>query len=174
MFFHLSLEHEISLHPKYFGPNLMESVKQKLFKEVEGTCKGKYGSIIAVTTIDNIGHGTIQPGSGFAIYPVRYKAIVFRPFQGQVIDGVVRQVNKMGIFCDIGPLSCFVSQYTIPPDMKYDDGAPTPCYRTADDSMQIKVDDEIRVKILNIREDANDLSVLATLMDDYLGLCSAD
>jgi DNA-directed RNA polymerase II subunit RPB7 len=62
MFYHLSLEHEISLHPKYFGPALMESVKQKLFKEVEGTCKGKYGSIIAVTTIDSIGQGLIQPG----------------------------------------------------------------------------------------------------------------
>lgn len=68
MFYHLSLEHEISLHPKYFGPNLMESVKQKLFKEVEGTCKGKYGSIIAVTTIDNIGHGTVQPGKKLKIF----------------------------------------------------------------------------------------------------------
>lgn len=66
MFYHLSLEHEICLHPKYFGPTLKESVKQKLFKEVEGTCKGKYGSIIAVTTIDNIGDGLIQSGQRLA------------------------------------------------------------------------------------------------------------
>ncbi|KAI6174079.1 DNA-directed RNA polymerase II subunit RPB7 [Aphelenchoides besseyi] len=174
MFFHLSLEHEICLHPKYFGPNLMESVKQKLFKEVEGTCKGKYGSIIAVTTIDSIGNGLIQPGSGFAIYPVRYKAIVFRPFKNQVIDGVVKQVNDVGIFCEIGPLSCFISHHTIPPDMKYDACSPVPCYRTADDSMQIKPNDEIRVKVISIREDASDIFVLATLMDDFLGLVAQD
>ena len=36
------LEHEIQLHPKYFGPRLMDTVKQKLFSEVEGTCNGKY------------------------------------------------------------------------------------------------------------------------------------
>jgi DNA-directed RNA polymerase II subunit RPB7 len=68
MFYHLSLEHEICLHPKYFGPSLMESVKQKLFKEVEGTCKGKYGSIIAVTTIDSIGQGLVQPGLNLTNY----------------------------------------------------------------------------------------------------------
>lgn len=91
----ISLEHEILLHPKYFGPQLMETVKQKLYTEVEGTCTGKYGFVIAVTTIDNIGSGLIQPGQGFVVYPVKYKAIVFRPFKGEVLDAVVTQVNKV-------------------------------------------------------------------------------
>ncbi|KAI6206002.1 hypothetical protein M3Y94_00856400 [Aphelenchoides besseyi] len=173
MFFHLSLEHEICLHPKYFGPNLMESVKQKLFKEVEGTCKGKYGSIIAVTTIDSIGNGLIQPvdlrSTLFAT-----KQSFFDHSKNQVIDGVVKQVNDVGIFCEIGPLSCFISHHTIPPDMKYDACSPVPCYRTADDSMQIKPNDEIRVKVISIREDASDIFVLATLMDDFLGLVAQD
>lgn len=51
MFYHISLEHEISLHPQYFGPKLLETIKQKLFNEVEGTCTGKYGFVVAVTTI---------------------------------------------------------------------------------------------------------------------------
>ena len=40
MFYHISLDHEIMLHPRYFGPQLMDTVKQKLFTEVEGTCTG--------------------------------------------------------------------------------------------------------------------------------------
>jgi len=51
--------------------------------------------VIAVTTIDNIGAGLIQPGRGFVVYPVKYKAIVFRPFKGEVLDAVVTQVNKV-------------------------------------------------------------------------------
>ena len=51
-----------------------------------------------MTTIDNIGAGIIQPGQGFVIYPVKYKAIVFRPFKGQVLDAVVTQVNKVILF----------------------------------------------------------------------------
>lgn len=95
----ISLEHEILLHPRYFGPQLLETVKQKLYTEVEGTCTGKYGFVIAVTTIDQIGSGVIQPGQGFVVYPVKYKAIVFRPFKGEVLDAVVKQINKVGVFC---------------------------------------------------------------------------
>lgn len=92
MFYHVSLEHEILLHPRYFGPNLLNIVKKKLFTEVEGTCTGKYGFVIAVTTIDNIGAGLIQPSRGFVVYPVKYKAIVFRPFKGK---------KKINIICFI-------------------------------------------------------------------------
>ena len=55
----------------------------------------RYGFVIAVTTIDNIGAGIIQPSRGFVVYPVKYKAIVFRPFKGEVLDAVVTQVNKV-------------------------------------------------------------------------------
>uniref|UniRef100_A0A915Q638 Signal peptidase complex catalytic subunit SEC11 n=2 Tax=Bilateria TaxID=33213 RepID=A0A915Q638_9BILA len=149
--------HEICLHPKYFGPDLLETVKRKLFNEVEGTCTGKYGFVVAVTTIDNIGAGLIQPGRGFVLYPVKYKAIVFRPFKGQVVDAVVNQVNKVGLFCDIGPLSCFVSRHCIPPDMEFEPNSNPPCYKTADESVVIKQDDEIRVKLIGTRVDASDI-----------------
>ena len=55
----------------------------------------RYGFVIAVTTIDNIGAGLILPGRGFVRYPIKYKAIVFRPFKGEVVDAIVTQVNKV-------------------------------------------------------------------------------
>jgi len=66
------MEHEILLHPQYFGPKLLDTVKQKLFTEVEGTCTGKYGFVIAVTTIDKIGSGTILPGQGTEKAPLAW------------------------------------------------------------------------------------------------------
>ena len=48
-----------------------------------------------MTSVDGIGAGIIQSGQGFVVYPVKYKAVVFRPFKGQVIDGVVKEVNKV-------------------------------------------------------------------------------
>ncbi|CAG2179351.1 unnamed protein product, partial [Oppiella nova] len=107
MFFHIPLEHSIQLHPRYFGAHLVDTVRQKLFAEVEGTCSGKHGFVIAVTTIDNIGAGVIQSGTGFVTYAIKYKAIVFRPFKGEVLDAVVTQVNKVGIFTEMGALSAF-------------------------------------------------------------------
>lgn len=67
--------------------------------------------MIAVTHIDNIGCGLILPGQGFVVYTVKYKAIVFRPFKGEVLEAVVTQLNKVGMFAEIGPLSCFISHH---------------------------------------------------------------
>lgn len=172
MFFHIPLEHEILLHPRYFGPNLLDTVKKKLFTEVEGTCTGKYGFVIAVTTIDNIGLGALQQGRGFALYPVKYKAIVFRPFKGEVLDAIVTQVNKVGLFTQIGPLSCFVSRHSIPPENEFDPNSTPPCYRTADSETVIQEGDYIRLRIVGTRVDANDIFAVGSLMDDYLGLVS--
>ena len=47
-----------------------------------------------MTTIDNIGAGMIQHGRGFVVYPVKYKAIVFRPFKNEVLDAVVKQARE--------------------------------------------------------------------------------
>ena len=37
----------------------------------------------------------IQSGRGYCSYPVKYKAIVFRPFKNEVVDAVVSQVTKV-------------------------------------------------------------------------------
>uniref|UniRef100_A0A5S6Q2N9 DNA-directed RNA polymerase II subunit RPB7 n=1 Tax=Trichuris muris TaxID=70415 RepID=A0A5S6Q2N9_TRIMR len=174
MFYHMSLEHEVVMHPRYFGPNLSKLVKKKLFTEVEGTCSGRCGFIIAVTGVESVGTAFIQPACGYVIYPVKYKAIVFRPFVGEVCDGIVTHVNKVGVFCDIGPLACFISRHCIPSDMEFQPNANPLCYRTKDESVVIAADDEIRVKILGIRVDANDIFAIGSLMDDYLGLVVAD
>ncbi len=41
----------------------------------------RYGFVIAVTTIDNIGAGVIQPGRGFVLYPVKYKPLCSVPLK---------------------------------------------------------------------------------------------
>ena len=72
----------------------------------------RYGFVIAVTTIDNIGAGVIQPGRGFVVYPVKYKAIVFRPFKGEVLDAVVTQVNKVGCYKSTSSMSpCYYLKF---------------------------------------------------------------
>ena len=52
----------------------------------------------------------IIPGSGYAQYNVSYRAIVWRPFRGEVVDGMVSSVVNNGFFVDVGGLSVFVSK----------------------------------------------------------------
>ncbi|KAH9286326.1 DNA-directed RNA polymerase II subunit RPB7 [Echinococcus granulosus] len=166
MFYHMQLEHEILLHPKYFGPNLIETVKAKLFSDIEGTCSGKYGFIVAVTNIDHIGAGMLLPGRGFVQYHIVYRAIVFRPFKGEVIDAVVTQINKVGVFAEAGPLSIFISKY-------FEGAEPTNENANEDDEEEethiVQMEDRIRLRIIGLRVDASAIFAVGTLMDDYLG-----
>ena len=117
------------LHPSYFGPRMQQYLESKLYSDVEGTCSGQFGFIIAVVSISDIGKGMVVPGNGQAEFITRYRAIVFKPFKGEVVDGIVhnvtrvripprfphailidRSVCQMGIFAEVGPLNCFVSQ----------------------------------------------------------------
>ena len=43
-----------------------------------------------------------------------------RPFKGEALDAIVKSVNKMGFFAEVGPLDVFVSKHLIPADMSFD------------------------------------------------------
>ncbi len=89
------LTHTINLHPQYFGPQIKTFLTSRLYEEVEGTCSGRYGYIIAVVEIVQVGKGVLLSSTGYAEYNIKYKAIVFKPFRNEVVDGIVTTVNKV-------------------------------------------------------------------------------
>merc|ERR1711879_758070 len=95
MFFHILLNRNLQLHPRHFGANLRNTIIQKLHTEVEGTCSGRYGFIIMVTSIATVGLGKINDGTGMVTFP-------------------------MGFMAEVGPLQVFVSKHLIPTDMTFD------------------------------------------------------
>lgn len=52
-----------------------------------------------------------MPSTGQARFKCSYTAIVMKPFKGEVVDGKVSNVNKMGFFAHVGPLQVFVSSH---------------------------------------------------------------
>jgi len=168
MFFIKELTHTILLHPSYFGPRMLQFLESKLYSDVEGTCSGQFGYIIAVVSILDIGKGMILPGSGQAEFITRYRAIVFKPFKGEVVDGVVNNVNKMGFFTDVGPLTVFVSHQLIHPDMKFDPNSNPPSF--ASDDQIIEKNTRVRLKIVGTRVDATEIFAIGTIKEDHLGV----
>jgi DNA-directed RNA polymerase II subunit RPB7 len=97
MFFVLSLTHQVTLHPSYFGRNMHELVTGKLLKDVEGTCTGRYFIITIMDTVD-ISEGRILPGSGLAEFTVHYRAVVWRPFKGETVRLKGNSECRLGSF----------------------------------------------------------------------------
>ena len=92
------MHHTIRLQPAFFTQNFETYLTEKLYKDVEGTCTGRFGYVIAVLDTNEtleISQGKVIPSIGLAEFEVAYRAIVFKPFKGEVVDGVVSQVNKV-------------------------------------------------------------------------------
>jgi DNA-directed RNA polymerase II subunit RPB7 len=109
MFFLITLTKEVSMPPSSFGPNLHEQIRQRVYREVQGTVDGRYGFIIMITHVAPIPRGQIQEG-GHAVFPVTYSAVVFKPFRGEVLETIVERVEEIGVWARAGPLKIFISK----------------------------------------------------------------
>jgi DNA-directed RNA polymerase II subunit RPB7 len=87
MFFLHKLERRVTLHPSYFGKDMHSKLTEKLLKDVEGTCVGNYYIIAIMDTFD-ISEGRVLPGSGLAEFVIKYRAVVWRPFKGEVVRAI--------------------------------------------------------------------------------------
>ncbi|KAJ1855241.1 DNA-directed RNA polymerase II subunit [Coemansia sp. RSA 1822] len=168
MFFHKKLTHTITLHPSFLGPRMREFVTKRLYKDVEGTCTGRYGYIVAVVAILDIQTGKIIPGHGSAEFEVKYSAILFKPFKNEVLDGVVESVNKLGFVTNAGPFQIFVSGSYIPSDMKLDMNTNPPSFHS--DDQKIEKGTLVRIKIIGTLIDATKITAIGTIKEDYLGV----
>ncbi|KAI9144738.1 RNA polymerase Rpb7 [Paraphysoderma sedebokerense] len=173
MFFLKELQHTINLHPSNFGPTLKEQLEKRLYAEVEGSCSGRFGYIISVVDVANVGKGKIFPGMGVAQYNITYRAIVFKPFKGEVVDAVITTVNKMGFFAEVGPLTIFVSTHLIPDSYKFDANSNPPSYIDVSYDQKLCKGSHVRIKIVGTRIDATQIFAIGTIKEDYLGLSPA-
>lgn len=65
--------------------------------KVEGTCNGKYGFILLVLNLTELGSGVIREGVGSAVFNLKYSCMAYMPQRGEVLDVVVKSVNKVGL-----------------------------------------------------------------------------
>lgn len=56
---------------------------------------GRHGFIVSVVSIDDMSEGLVLAGRGEVLFHVKYKAIVFRPIRGEVVDAIVKSVSKV-------------------------------------------------------------------------------
>jgi DNA-directed RNA polymerase II subunit RPB7 len=144
----------------------------KTTPKVEGACNGKYGYVVSVVAVHDVGRGKLRDdGSGLATFRVEYQALTVRPFRGEVVDAVVTSVNKMGFFAEAGPLQLFCSSHLVPEDLEFS-AAGDAAFVSADGATRVEPDSEVRLRIVGVRTDASEIFAIATMKDDFLGVLS--
>lgn len=87
--------------------------------------------------------------NGEAIFTVSFKALVFRPLRGEVLDGVITGIEKVGLEVKVGACKVFVPHTRIPTEMKYSEEQ-NAFISEEDPTQVIKNDVMIRFKVENV------------------------
>ena len=60
------------------------------------------GLVVTLYEIVSIEGGTVYPGEGSAHFHVVFRVVVFRPFEGEVIEGRLKKADRKGLYVSIG------------------------------------------------------------------------
>ncbi|KAI3997744.1 hypothetical protein MKX01_007631 [Papaver californicum] len=120
------------------------------------------------TVLERIGEGKVRQDSGDVLFPVVFNCITFKPFEGEILCGVVNKIMKQGVLLSCGPIEKVFLAATKMGDHHYFPGE-SPVFQN--DNSKIEKDVQVRFKVLATRwiETEREFQILGTLEGDYLG-----
>jgi DNA-directed RNA polymerase II subunit RPB7 len=167
MFLVMFFEQAIIMPPSCLYKNLKDLLKAKLIEKVEGSVSEKHGYIICVLSVDDPSTGKILDTSGDVLFSIRYKAVIMKPFVGEVVDGVIEKVDQYGIHVNVGPIKVFISNSQFPPDFEYSGSNNYYISRSKND--KLSVGSEVRFRIMGVQFEGNEFHPTGTMNENYLG-----
>ncbi|KAH9386258.1 DNA-directed RNA polymerase II subunit RPB7 [Nematocida major] len=167
MFYVRQMQERITLEPKYLGKKLDEIVRKKLISEVEGKCLAGCGYIISIISIDSLYTTEVDATTGAGTFLAEYSALTLCPKKDEVANAVVHEINKMGMFCFIGPFYVFISTHQISGQF-IEAGAHSSIIQHDGGSAIVK-DSVVRLKLIGVKVEPTKIFGVGTINDDYLG-----
>ena len=150
----------VQLQPYEFNDSIDQTILDKLRNKVEGKCDRngyiKPGSAeIVKRSLGQVLQGNFNGSCNFR---VSYKVDICNPVEGMIIKAIVRNINKMGLFCEINdiepsPLSIILAKQH---------------HLKSETFENVKVNNVIQVEIIGIKFNYNDtqISCIGRLAED--------
>ncbi len=115
MYFISTIEDKVRVPPEWLSGNKIEAIKRSLAKKYENKIVPELeGVVLAIMDILEVGQGRLVVEDPGVHYPVKFKALVFRPLLNEVVEGQVVDITEFGVFVRFGPIDalCHISQVT--------------------------------------------------------------
>lgn len=115
MFAYVRVKDYIRVPPAKFSKPLEDAVLEELKSKYEGAIVSveynespNLGIIVAVLKADVDPLGVIIPGDGASYHKIFFDALVFTPFEKEVVEGEVVSITRAGLYVSLGVLDGFV------------------------------------------------------------------
>ena len=104
MFYKLEMQDFIRVSPRFFDLDVKDSVLKAIKQKYDGMIDSKFGVVIDVSNVKNIGEGIIIPGDGASYYDTIFEMLIFQPEMQEVIKGRIKDIADFGAFITLGPI----------------------------------------------------------------------
>lgn len=168
MFYVRKMQERVMVEPKYLNKKLEDTVRKRLIADVEGKCTAECGYVLCLISIDALYTTEVDENSGDATFLAEYSALTLYPQKGEVVNAVIHEINKIGIFCFVGPFSIFISMYQVPG--QFTDAGEDSSILPNDGGMAITKGSVLRVRIIGVKVEPAKIFGIGSINDDYLGV----
>ncbi|XP_004240814.2 DNA-directed RNA polymerase V subunit 7-like [Solanum lycopersicum] len=173
MFLKSELSWDVIIHAEKLdveGVMLQKAILIRLMDDFAAKKASKdLGYFMAVTTLDKIGEGKVQKHTGHVLFPVEFSCITFKIFRGEILEGVVYDIKKHGVFMRCGPVDKVYLSHKKMADYKYVPGE-NPIFMNEKMS-RIEKDTVVRFIVLRTKymKAEKKFQAVGSLERDYLG-----
>lgn len=167
MFFVMSFEQPVIMQPNCLYKDLKSLLKAKLIERVQGSVSEKYGYVVCVLNVEDSETGKVMDTTGDVLFNIKYKAVVMKPFEGEVLDGVIERVDKFGAQINVGPFKVFISNSQFPSDFEYQETTNSYVSKALNDKLAVET--EVRFRVTGVQFEANEFYPTGTMNENYLG-----
>lgn len=104
MFYRTKIKDHIRVSPDLFGEDIKTAMVKMIKEKYEGYISQELGVVIDVSSVGEVGTGTVIPGDGASYYDAEFELLNFKPELQEVILGKVKDIADFGAFISIGPI----------------------------------------------------------------------
>ena len=98
----------VRIPPERMTEDLEGTIAKLVQQSFEGRLNKSFGITVLTTNVQPAGEGQVIHGDGAIYQKVAFDALVFKPDNQEVVDGIVAEVVEFGAFVHIGPLDALV------------------------------------------------------------------
>jgi DNA-directed RNA polymerase subunit E'/Rpb7 len=127
----------VKILPENLGKPRLEAVTQVIESLYE---------IVSITD------GTVYPGEGSAHFHVVFKAVVFRPFVGEVLEGKLQKATAKGLYVSLGFFDdVFVPEHMLQEPSAFDETEQLWTWNYMEEKMFMDLKEPIRFRVSSVR-----------------------
>ncbi|CAL8463542.1 g3076 [Coccomyxa elongata] len=152
MFILSELEDKFRIEPAELGRPTIEAVTSVIEQQYVDKVVSDLGLVVTIYDILDIQGGSVYASEGAAHYTVKFRLVVFRPFDGEIFEGRLTKCDKTGLHISLEFFEdIFIPDHSLPSPSFFNEEEGLWFWKFEEQPMWLEVEDAIRLRVKSVK-----------------------